>query len=95
MPALWIAQSTVTDPESYARYTELAGPIVARHGGTILARGGRSLQLEGQGRPRNVVVRFPSLEAAEACYKSPDYQQALAHAIDASERELVLVETSE
>jgi uncharacterized protein (DUF1330 family) len=41
------------------------------------------------------VVKFESLEAAEACYKSPDYQAALVHAQDASERDLLLVETTD
>jgi len=43
-------------------------------------------------RPRNVVARFPSVEAAVDCYNSPEYQKALDHARDASERELVVVE---
>lgn len=95
MPALWIAHVIVTDPESYAKYAELAGPAIAKHGGHFIARGGRYVQLEGQERPRNVVAKFPSVEAAEACYNSPEYQQALDHARDASERELLIVETTE
>jgi uncharacterized protein (DUF1330 family) len=95
MPALWIAHVTVTDPESYAKYAELAGPAIAKHGGRFIARGGRYVQLEGQERPRNVVAKFPSVEDAEACYNSPEYQKALDHARDASERELLIVETTE
>jgi uncharacterized protein (DUF1330 family) len=95
MPALWIAHVTVTDPESYAKYAELAGPAIAKHGGHFIARGGRYVQLEGQERPRNVVAKFPSVEAAEACYNSPEYQKALDQARDASERELLIVETTE
>ena len=95
MPALWIAHVTVTDADAYAKYAELAGPAIAKHGGHFIARGGRYVQLEGQERPRNVVAKFPSLEAAETCYNSPDYQLALNHARDASERELLIVETSE
>ncbi|MBK1635684.1 DUF1330 domain-containing protein [Rhodovulum adriaticum] len=95
MPALWIAHVTVTDPAAYARYAELAGPAIATHGGRFIARGGRFVQLEGKERPRNVVAQFPSVEAAEACYHSPEYQQALDHARGASERELLIVETSE
>jgi uncharacterized protein (DUF1330 family) len=53
------------------------------------------VQLEGKERARNVVARFPSLEAAEACYRSPEYQEALDHARGASERELVIVEATE
>lgn len=95
MPALWIAHVTVTDAEAYGKYAELAGPAVAKHGGVFIARGGRYVQLEGKERPRNVVARFPSVEAAEACYHSPDYQAALDHARGASERELLIVEIDE
>ena len=95
MPALWIAHVTVTDEEAYGRYAKLAGPAVAKHGGHFIARGGRFVQLEGKERARNVVAKFDSLEAAEACYRSPEYQEALSHARHASERELMIVETSE
>ena len=95
MPALWIAHVTVTDPDAYGRYAALAGPAIAKHGGAFVARGGRYVQLEGQERARHVVARFPSLEAAQACYDSADYQAALDHARSASERDLVIVETSE
>lgn len=92
MTALWIAHVTVTDPEAYGKYAQAAGPVIAAHGGVFLARGGRHQQLEGTDRPRNVVARFPSFDAAIACYNSRDYQAALAHAKGASERELVIVE---
>ncbi|WP_341234520.1 DUF1330 domain-containing protein [uncultured Sulfitobacter sp.] len=92
MPALWIAHVTVTDEDAYGQYAKLAGPAIADHGGKFLARGARFVQLEGKERPRNVVARFPSLEEAVACYNSPAYQEALSHAKDASERELMVVE---
>ena len=95
MPALWIAHVTVTDEEAYGRYAKLAGPAIAKHGGQFIARAGRYVQLEGKERPRNVVARFPSVEAAETCYHSPEYQQALEHARGASERELLIVEISD
>ena len=85
----------VTDEEAYGRYAKLAGPAIAEHGGAFIARGGRYVQLEGPDRPRNVVARFPTLEAAESCYRSEAYQAALSHAFGASERELVIVEISE
>ena len=95
MPALWIAHVTVTDADAYGKYAELAGPAIAKHGGYFIARGARFVQLEGKERPRNVVAKFPSLEAAEECYNSPEYQEALSHARGASERELIVVETAE
>ena len=93
--ALWIAHVEVTDPEAYGRYAALAGPAIAQHGGAFIARAARYVTLEGKERTRHVVARFPSLEAAEACYRSPEYQAALAHARGASERDLVIVEISE
>ncbi len=95
MSALWIAHVTVTDEEAYAKYAALAGEAIAAHGGHFIARGGHYIQLEGQDRPRNVVARFPSVERAQACYNSDVYQRALNHARDASERELVIVETDD
>ncbi|MGB0902781.1 DUF1330 domain-containing protein [Halocynthiibacter sp.] len=95
MGALWIAHVTVTDEDAYGKYAKLAGPAIAKHGGEFIARGGRFVQLEGKERPRNVVAKFPDVDTAVACYHSPEYQEALAHARDASERELMVVETSE
>jgi uncharacterized protein (DUF1330 family) len=95
MTALWIAHVTVTDEEPYKRYAALATQAIAAHGGVFLARGGRCIQMEGTPRPRNVVARFPSVEAAEACYNSDTYQEALGHAKGAAERELVIVEELE
>lgn len=90
--ALWIAHVDVTDAEAYGRYAREAGPAIAAHGGVFLARGGRYVQLEGNDRARNVVARFPSLEKAVECYRSPAYQAALAHAKGASIRDLMVVE---
>ena len=92
MPALWIAHVTVIDEDAYGKYAKLAGPAIAAHGGSFLARGGRFVQLEGKERPRNVVARFASVEDAVECYNSDAYQEALNHAKDASERELMVVE---
>ena len=95
MTALWIANVHVTDPESYARYADLAGPAIESFGGKFLARSGRHKQLEGRDRARNVVARFPSFEAAVDCYNSDEYQAALQFARDAAERDLVVVEELE
>ena len=95
MSALWIAHVTVTDEDAYKKYAALAGPAIADHGGAFIARGGRYVQLEGKDRPRNVVAKFPSVEAAVECYNSDAYQAALDHARGASERELLVVEISE
>jgi uncharacterized protein (DUF1330 family) len=92
MPAYWIAHVTVKDDSRYGEYAKRAGPAIEAHGGRFLARGGRCVGLEGKTRPRNVVVEFPSVEAAEACYRSPAYQEALGFALGASERELMIID---
>ena len=93
--ALWIAHVEVTDAEAYGRYAKAATGAIAAHGGVFLARAGRYVQLEGKDRARNVVARFPTLEAAVDCYHSPDYQAALQHAKGASVRDLCVVEEVE
>jgi uncharacterized protein (DUF1330 family) len=90
--AYWIARVTVTDPERYKLYAEATPAAFNKYGAKVLARGGRYSQLEGEGRPRNVVIEFPSFDDAIACYRSPEYQQARAHRLGAGEAEIVIVE---
>jgi uncharacterized protein (DUF1330 family) len=92
MAAYWIAHVTVTDPDAYAEYAKRATVAIEAHGGELLARATRTVWLEGNQRERNVVVRFPSLEDAERCYRSEAYQQAFSFAQNASERDLCIVE---
>ncbi|MDA8747694.1 DUF1330 domain-containing protein [Litoreibacter sp.] len=93
--ALWIAHVKITDAESYAKYAELATGAIAAYEGVFLARNGAYEQLEGNDRARNVVARFPSLKVAHECYYSDAYQEALSHARDASERDLMILEELE
>jgi uncharacterized protein (DUF1330 family) len=95
MVAYWIAHVEVTDPEEYGKYAALATVAVESHGGEFLARGSRTVWLEGKERARNVVVRFPSVEDAERCYVSDQYQEALSFARDAAVRDLCIVEGDE
>ena len=95
MSAYWIGNVKVTDEESYGKYAAIATVAIAEHGGKFLARGGKYEQLEGNDRSRNVLAKFPSLEAAHNCYYSERYQEAVSHAKGACERDLVIVEGSD
>ncbi|WP_306114073.1 MULTISPECIES: DUF1330 domain-containing protein [unclassified Roseovarius] len=95
MGALWIARVDVKDAELYGKYIEVASVVIPDHGGEFIARGGRVEQMEGQGRARNVVARFPSVDAAMAAYNDPRYQEAVVWAKQAAEREIVVVETTD
>jgi uncharacterized protein (DUF1330 family) len=79
----------VTDPEQYQTYAGAAPAAFRKYGATILARGGTHAQREGEGRPRNVVIEFPSLQAAIDCYNSPEYQAAKARRQGAGIAEIV------
>jgi uncharacterized protein (DUF1330 family) len=90
--AYWIARVTVSDPDQYKLYAESAPEAFKKYKAQILARGGRFSQLEGDGRPRNVVIEFPSYEDAVACYNSDEYQSAKAKRKGAGVAEIVIVE---
>lgn len=94
MPALWISHVNVSDPEAYAEYAKRAVPVIEAMGGVFIARGAEFRQLEGNAWQRHTIVRFPSLEAAQSCYESDGYKEALTFADGASERELVIVEVA-
>lgn len=76
MSAYWIAHVTVTDPDTYSGYQQLAPAAFAKFGAKFLARGGDATVLEGEDYLRHVVIEFPDIEAARACYVSPEYTAA-------------------
>jgi uncharacterized protein (DUF1330 family) len=91
-----IARFDMTDPAAapaaYKRYVEDAGPAYAEHHAHFLVRGGTSHPLEGVSRARNVVIEFPSVAEALACYRSETYQAARQHRLPVAEGEIVIVE---
>ena len=91
----WIARvdlNSGADPEKYKKYVETAKPAFERHKAKFLARGGKTEVLEGKARARNVIIEFPSMEEALACYNSPEYTAARAIRQALSEGEFILVE---
>ena len=88
----WIAHGTVTDPVAYEAYRAANADPFARHGAKFLVRGGAGEGPEGALRPRHVVIEFPTIEAARACYADPAYQAAKALRDPVSAVDLVIVE---
>ena len=77
MAAYVIADVKVSDPEQYARYMALSPAAIAAAGGRFIVRGGPHETLEGPWRPnRLVILEFPDVAAARACYDSELYRQA-------------------
>ncbi|KIT16928.1 DUF1330 domain-containing protein [Jannaschia aquimarina] len=93
--AYWIAHVTVTDPDPYALYAKGATEAFAAFGAKVLARGGEVVGLEGETRPRNVIIEFPDMATARACYESDAYQAARKHRIGAGEAQIMLLEGAE
>lgn len=79
MAAYWLARSKINDPVEYKKYTDQVPAIVKKYGGKVLARGGRYQIMEGpEDFHRFVVIEFPDLETAKACFESPEYVEAAA-----------------
>lgn len=88
----WIARVDVADPEKYQAYVAAnAGPL-GKYGARFLVRGGRQEVPEGSARTRNVVIEFPTYQAALDCWASPEYQRAITLRKDVSTMDLVIVE---
>jgi uncharacterized protein (DUF1330 family) len=74
----WVAHVDVTDPAAYEAYKAANAAPFATYGARFLVRGAPQTQVEGTCRARTVVIEFPNLAAAQACYHSPEYQAAKA-----------------
>lgn len=88
----WVVRVDVTEPEQFKAYQAFIGPFLDAHGGRFLVRGGRHTHTEGTARQRNVVVEFPSYEAALTAYDSAAYQAGIALRRDAAIADFVVVE---
>ena len=90
--AYWIVHVSVSDPETYDKYRAANAAPLAEFGARFVVRGGAQTLCEGNIRPRTVVLEFPSLAAAAACYNSPGYRAALTLREAASEADFCIVE---
>jgi uncharacterized protein (DUF1330 family) len=93
MAAYLIANIEVRDTDAFAVYGEQVRPVVERHGGRYLVRGGAVHPLEGDlGLKRLVVLEFPSMEAARRFYDSEAYAPLLKLRADSTVSHVALVE---
>jgi uncharacterized protein (DUF1330 family) len=87
----WIARLTVNDQAAYDEYRTRNAVAFAEFGGKFLVRGGAFHAVAGDAREHNVVLEFPSHEAAIACYRSAEYQDALRFLKEGCEVDLVII----
>jgi uncharacterized protein (DUF1330 family) len=88
----WIGRVDVADAEKYKAYVAANAKPLATYGAKFLVRAGRFENPEGASRSRNVVIEFPSYQAALDCWNSPEYQAAIKLRAPVSSIDLVIVE---
>ncbi len=88
----WIGRVDVQDLDKYASYVAANRMPFEKYGARFLVRGGRFENPEGTARERNVVIEFPSYQAALDCYNSPEYQAAKALRDPVATADLIIIE---
>jgi uncharacterized protein (DUF1330 family) len=88
----WIVQVDLKDPEKYKGYMAATVEAFRKHGARYLVRAGRFENADGTSRARHAVIEFPSYEAALACWKSSEYQDARNIRLPVSTMDVVVIE---
>lgn len=88
----WIAQMDIKDAEVYDTYRAANAAPFATFGARFIVRGGQQTPVEGNWRARTVVIEFPSLAEAIACYESDAYRAARDIRLPVADSDLVIVE---
>jgi uncharacterized protein (DUF1330 family) len=77
----------------YAEYVEKVRPMVERHGGRYLVRGGRITPLAGDWNPeRVIVIEFPSADHVKRWWESPEYKAIASLRENATWARAIIVE---
>ena len=87
-----VIYKSVSDEEKLAAYAKLALPAMQK-AAKFLARGVPVAVREEGKKTRTVVIEWPSMEAADKGYNSPEYQAALEALDGSASREFRYVET--
>jgi uncharacterized protein (DUF1330 family) len=88
----WIARVDITDQEKYKAYVAANAEPLKKYGARFLVRAGQFENPEGSSRARNVVIEFPTYQAALDCWKSSQYQKAIKLRQPVSTIDLIIIE---
>jgi uncharacterized protein (DUF1330 family) len=92
MTAYFVAQIRIDDVAEYQKYLDRSDDVFARFNGTYLAVDAAPTVLEGTWPySRAVIIRFPDEADLLAWYRSPDYQEILAHRLGGAHCDTVVV----
>ena len=93
MSAYVIVEIDVLDPAGYEEYKKLAGATVEKYGGKYIVRGGRTEVLEGNWRPKRIVVlQFESTQRAREWLNCEEYRKPRKMRHRTAETKMILVE---
>ena len=93
MSAYVIVEIDVLDPVGYEEYKKLAGATVEKYGGKYIVRGGRTEVLEGNWRPKRIVVlQFESMQRAREWLNCEEYRDPRKMHHRTAETKMILVE---
>jgi uncharacterized protein (DUF1330 family) len=95
MKGYWIGRVDVSSPDAYQNYVKANAVPFAKYGARFLVRGGQYRVAEGDARARNVVIEFPTYEAALECWDSPEYQAAKAERDGHAVADIIIIEAYE
>ena len=76
MSAYVIVEIDIVDPTGYEEYKELASATVEKYGGKYIVRGGAVETLEGDWKPKRIVVlQFGSIQRAKDWLDCEEYRE--------------------
>ena len=93
MPAYFIVDIEITDPTAFEEYRKQVPATIEKYGGKPVVRDGLMEVLDGDWRPKRVVVtEFPSMGQAKRWYDSEEYRALKALRMRTSKANVILVE---
>ena len=94
MPAYFIAQIQIDDPQDFQNYLSGFMEVFERHGGRLLVTSSKPVEIiEGDwALPRAVLMEFPDLAHAKAWKDDPDYVELTKIRQRLAQTNMVLVE---
>jgi uncharacterized protein (DUF1330 family) len=93
MPAYIIVEIDIVDPAGYEEYKNLAGATVEKYGGKYIVRGGKTEVLEGDWKPKRIVVlKFDSAQRAKEWLNCEEYREPRKMRHRTAKTNMILVE---
>ncbi len=93
MAAYFIVEIDIQEPKGFEEYRSKVPATIERYGGRYLVRGGRHETIEGEWRPKRIVLlEFPGMEQAKRWYESDEYRPLKALRLRTARGHIVLVE---